>query len=79
MKLDLYKFEGCPYCGRVIKAIEESGRMDVEFHDIRANEADYAYLKEHGGSTQVPCLFIDGTPMYESGDIIEWLSANPQA
>ena len=25
---------------------------------------------------QVPCLFIDGKPLYESGDIIEWLRDN---
>ena len=26
-----------------------------------------------GGKQQVPCLFIDGAPLYESGDIVEWL------
>ena len=31
-----------------------------------------------GGKQQVPCLFIDGKPMYESLDIVEWLRANPQ-
>ena len=31
-----------------------------------------------GGKQQVPCLFIDGKPMYESMDIVEWLRANPQ-
>jgi glutathione S-transferase len=29
-----------------------------------------------GGSRQVPCLFIDGAPLYESGDIIEYLREN---
>ncbi len=27
---------------------------------------------------KVPCLFIDGNPMYESDDIIMWLRENPQ-
>ena len=31
-----------------------------------------------GGKQQVPCLFIDGKPMYESLDIVEWLRANLQ-
>ena len=31
-----------------------------------------------GGKMQVPCLFIDGNPMYESLDIIQWLKDNPQ-
>ena len=26
-----------------------------------------------GGKQQVPCLFIDVKPMYESLDIVEWL------
>ena len=31
----------------------------------------------HLRDQQVPCLFIDGAPMYESLDIISWLEANP--
>lgn len=27
---------------------------------------------------QVPCLFIDGEPLYESMDIIKWLEENPE-
>lgn len=76
MKLDLYKFSTCPYCRKVISYIEESGRKDIVFHDIHENEDDRRYLIEHGGKEQVPCLFIDGKPMYESGDIIEWLKAH---
>ena len=33
-------------------------------------------LRERTGSTQVPCLFINGKPMFESMDIIAWLKAN---
>ena len=36
------------------------------------------YLIEHGGKEQVPCLFIDGKPLYESLDIIAWLEEHPQ-
>jgi len=28
------------------------------------------------GKTQVPCLVIDGKPMLESADIIDWLKEN---
>ena len=76
MKLELYMFETCPYCRKVIKEIQTSGRDDIEFHDIRKNEDDRKRLIEVGGKEQVPCLFIDGKPMYESDDIIEWLKAN---
>ena len=77
MKLDLYMFESCPFCRRVMREIEKSGRTDVEYHDIRKNPKDHEYLLEHGGKDQVPCLFIDGKPLYESADIIEWLAKNP--
>ena len=53
-----------------------SGRKDIEFHDIRKNEDDRKRLIEVGAKEQVPCLFIDGKPMYESDDIIAWLRAN---
>lgn len=76
MKLELYKYDSCPFCQRVMFAIKEMGRTDVEMHDIRKNDADRARLIEVGGKQQVPCLFIDGKPMYESSDIIAWLQAN---
>ncbi|MBW1881075.1 MAG: glutathione S-transferase domain-containing protein [Deltaproteobacteria bacterium] len=27
---------------------------------------------ERTGRTQVPCLFVDGEPMFESLDIVDW-------
>ena len=78
MKLELYKFDACPYCRRLISAISRSGRTDVELHDIHENEADRRRLIAVGGKQQVPCLLIDGKPMYESGDIIAWRERNPQ-
>ena len=78
MKLELYKFDSCPYCVRVFKAIEQMGRTDIEMRDIEESAADYKRLLEVGGKDQVPCLFIDGSPMYESLDIIDWLEKHPQ-
>ena len=46
--------------------------------DTRKSEDDRRYLIENGGKEQVPCLFIDGKPLYESLDIIDWLKAHPQ-
>ena len=79
MKLELYMFDTCPFCKRVLNYLDESGRTDVELHNIHKNEADRQRLIEVGGVEQVPCLFIDGVPMYESLDIIDWLKAHPQA
>lgn len=77
MKLDLYFMTTCPFCRRVLNYIEECGREDITLHDINASAGDQDYLVTNGGKLQVPCLFIDGKPMYESLDIIEWLKANP--
>ena len=79
MKLDLYMFSTCPFCRRVLAAIEEQGRTDVVLHDIHRSAEDRQTLLEVGGKEQVPCLFIDGEPLYESMDIIDWLNAHPQA
>lgn len=77
MKLELYKMSTCPFCRKVMRAIDELGRTDIEMHDIIESEEDKARLIRDGGKMQVPCLFIDGKPLYESDDIIAWLRANP--
>lgn len=78
MTLDLYKFDSCPYCQRVLKVIRDSGRTDITLHDTRESAEDRQFLIENGGKNQVPCLFIDGKPLYESLDIIDWLNAHLQ-
>lgn len=76
MKLELYKKDTCPYCRRVMSYIEQSGRADVEYRDILESEESHRRLVEVGGKQQVPCLFIDGDPLYESMDIINWLEGH---
>lgn len=77
MKLELYKMDICPFCRKVFRVIEEMDRSDVEMHDINRNMEDRERLICDGGKLQVPCLFIDGIPLYESDDIVAWLRANP--
>ncbi|MBQ9438076.1 MAG: glutathione S-transferase N-terminal domain-containing protein [Lachnospiraceae bacterium] len=79
MKLELFKFETCPYCRRVLDYLAETGRTDVELRDIHESKENEERLVREGGKKQVPCLFIDGKPMYESLDIIAWLKEHPQA
>ena len=78
MKLELYKKDSCPFCQRVMIYIEENGRDDIIFHDTVRDPGAAEKLIEVGGKLQVPCLFIDGMPMYESLDIIGWLEEHPQ-
>ena len=77
MKLELFKKETCPYCRKVMDFIAGTGRTDIIYQDIIEDEGAEKRLVEVGGKAQVPCLFIDGEPMYESMDIIHWLEAHP--
>lgn len=78
MTLELYKMDSCPFCRRVMRYLEESGRSDVKLVDINTEPGANERLIRDGGLDQVPCLFIDGEPLYESADIIAWLKDNPQ-
>ena len=50
--------------------------LELEFpvHDVRESTEVRAALLEATGRTQVPCLFVDGVPLLESLDIIDWLT-----
>lgn len=74
-KLELFMKPTCPYCIKVMSFMEENG-ITVPLRNIEADEDAAKTLVNVGGKRQVPCLFIDGQPLYESGDIIEWLRAN---
>lgn len=74
-KLVLYYRPTCPFCIRVLDFIEHNG-LHVDMCDISDDPEAAATLVQIGGKRQVPCLFIDGKPLYESGDIIDWLQTN---
>ena len=76
--LELFMFDTCPYCQRVLREMERSGRSDVVLRNIHKDPEARRQLIETGGKEQVPCLFIDGKPLYESLDIIAWLKNHPQ-
>lgn len=76
MKLELYYKESCPYCQKVLRFMEMNNIKGVELKDIVSNPENRDKLIEVGGKGQVPCLFIDSKPMYESMDIINFLKEN---
>lgn len=71
--LVLYVRPGCPYCQRVFSFMRESG-LEIPLRDISQDPSAREELERHGGKVQVPCLFIDGQPLYESLDIIDYLA-----
>lgn len=70
----LYVYETCPYCQKVFRYMEEAG-ITLPLKNAR-EPSIAAELASIGGKVQVPCLVIDGTAMYESDDIIEYLKEN---
>lgn len=74
-ELELFMKPTCPYCIKVMNFMSENN-ITIPLRDIVADESAAETLIAIGGKRQVPCLFIDGKPLYESGDIIEWLRNN---
>ena len=74
-QLDFYYFEACPYCQRVINVIEKH-KIKVNWLDIHKDGTHAKKLLTVTGRTTVPCMFIDGKPMFESLDIMKWLENN---
>lgn len=71
---ELYYYPECPFCQRVLRAIDENGYEGIELKNIHADAEADATLVRVGGKHQVPCLFVDGQPVYESLDIIDRLA-----
>lgn len=73
--LVLYIKPTCPFCIKVLNFMDGHG-IKLPMRDISTDAKAAATLVEVGGKRQVPCLFIDGIPLYESDDIIAWLDLN---
>ena len=77
MKLELIHKWQCPYSARVRDFIDEQGLKDqIDYTEINEVEGAKDKLAELTGKSQVPCLVVDGKPMLESGNIVQWLQQN---
>ena len=73
--LDFYYFDSCPYCQRVLSVINKN-KIKVNYKDIHEGTVNMQKLLHITGKRTVPCMFIDGDPMFESLDIMNWLEKN---
>ncbi len=73
----IYQYAACPFCVKTRRAIRRLG-LNIELRDAKNDPQYRLELEQQGGKQQVPCLRIeeDGavTWMYESSDIIDYLS-----
>ena len=74
-ELILYHFPSCPFCKVVVDCLDRLG-MEIPMRDIQIEPGARDELVSIGGKGQVPCLVIDGRPLYESADIVRWLEEN---
>ena len=74
--LELYDFEGCPFCRKVREVLCE---LDLDYleHPVARGSPRRAELVKRGGKMQAPYLVDPNTrtEMYESDDIIAYLNA----
>jgi len=77
--LTLYVKTGCPFCAKVLAVGEDLG-VEFELKNV-ADEGITEELIARGGKRQMPYLVDseNGTEMYESDDIIEYLQTKKQS
>ena len=73
--LNLYYFPSCPFCQYVLIKINEL-KLDIKYTNIHEDMDAREKLFNDTGRYTVPCLYIDGKPMHESSEIIDWLNSN---
>lgn len=71
--LEVYQFEGCPYCKKVRQKLTEL-QIDFIARQVKPN-GDRARVEEVSGQTGVPVLVDPNTDtvMPESDDIVDYL------
>lgn len=74
-KLELFKYDTCPFCVRVMMVVDKLN-LKVEMKDILMDQSNLQRLMSDTGRRTVPCLYIDNQPMFESADIMQWLTEN---
>ena len=72
--LTLYRLQGCPFCERVVRTLED---LDVSYHSrfVRWPHSDRTVVKRLSGSREVPVI-VDhntGVVMGESPRIVKYL------
>jgi glutaredoxin 3 len=76
MKVELFYFDECPFCQRVLRKISDLKLTKVKFKNVHSDRQNAEYHYKKTNRQTVPCLYIDDEPMFESLDINDWLTKN---
>ena len=74
--IELYIWNSCPFCQKVLTAVKEMGleeNVDYTIIDGAPGTPGRAAVEKIGGKAMVPFLVDGTTSMYESDDIIAYL------
>ncbi|MDP7034991.1 MAG: glutathione S-transferase N-terminal domain-containing protein [Planctomycetota bacterium] len=73
--LKIYQFDSCPYCQRVLNALDQHG---TEYEKVDISPWDRGEVKRISGQTQVPVLVDEerGEVIPDSSRILEYLEAH---
>lgn len=77
ISLELYYAPYCHHSQRVIEYINAQ-KIKLKLVNVANDDVAKKNLKEKGGQMMVPCLFIDGRPLYDDEEIIQWLQKNQE-
>lgn len=77
--IELFYYAQCPYCAMVLQTIKQLGITKVELKNTYENPEFAKFHQEKTGRSTVPCLYIDGEPMFESTIIVGWLKDNAES
>jgi glutaredoxin 3 len=69
----LYYSPRCPHSQRVLSYIRKH-QLAIPLKNVLIDSQAKQQLKQIGGYSIVPCLIVNGAPIYNDGDIIEWLA-----
>ncbi|TGL57287.1 glutaredoxin [Leptospira ognonensis] len=74
--IKIYHYFGCPYCYRVLSALEALGLKvgkDYKLVEALRGSPGREEVVRLGGQSQVPFMVDGDVKMYESADIIHYL------
>lgn len=71
----LYYSPNCPHSKKVLETLDEM-HADITKKDVTQDKEAKEELRTKGGKMMVPCLIIDGKPIYNDDPIINWLQKN---
>ena len=71
----LYYSPKCPHSQKVLSYLR-SENIKIPLKDVTRDSVAKEELRTTGGHLIVPCLIVDGKPIYQDDDIIAWLGSH---